>query len=106
MGRWRIRSMVACCLAALPTGASLADGQYPAKILLSTSQTIVGEPIHYPVGPAKVTAAIITLASGETTPWHDHAVPMFAFLLDGELNVDYGAKGQRAYKPAMLSSRP
>lgn len=84
---------------AVSATASLADGRYPAKILLSTSETIVGEPIRYPdTGAAKVTAAIVTLAPGETTPWHQHGVPMFAYLLGGELNVDYGVKGKKVYK--------
>lgn len=67
--------------------------------LLSTGQTIVGEPIAYPAGaPAKVTASIVTFAPGDETGWHRHDVPTFGYILDGELTVDYGDKGQRTYR--------
>lgn len=72
---------------------------YPAVPLLSTSTTILGEPLRYPAtGPAHVNASIITLAPGQRTIPHKHGVPLFAYILDGELSVDYGAKGVRTYR--------
>ncbi len=71
---------------------------YPAVPLLSTGKTIVGETIHYPSGPAHVTAAIVTLAPGGRTILHKHGVPLFAYILAGELTVNYGAHGTRTYK--------
>jgi quercetin dioxygenase-like cupin family protein len=72
---------------------------YPAIPLLSTETTIVGEKIAYPVtGQAKVTAAIVTLVPGEKTILHKHGVPLFAYILDGELSVDYGKDGIRIYR--------
>jgi quercetin dioxygenase-like cupin family protein len=72
---------------------------YPAVPLLSTSETILGEPLRYPTsGPAHVNASIITLAPGQRTIPHKHGVPLFAYILDGELSVDYGAKGVRTYR--------
>ncbi|MBI1202194.1 MAG: cupin domain-containing protein [Rhodopseudomonas sp.] len=71
---------------------------YPAVPLLSTSTTILGEKIHYPTGDAHVTASIVTLAPGARTILHTHAVPLFAYILEGELTVDYGAHGRRTYK--------
>jgi quercetin dioxygenase-like cupin family protein len=29
---------------------------------------------------------------------HRHGVPLFAYILDGELTVDYGAHGTRVYR--------
>ncbi len=72
---------------------------YPALPLLSTGTNVVGETIRYPSGPAHVTAAIVTLAPGERTIVHKHGVPMFAYILEGEITVDYGAKGRRTYRP-------
>ena len=66
--------------------------------LLSTGTTIVGEPIRYPTGPAHVTGSIVTLAPGARTVAHKHGVPMFAYILEGEITVDYGAKGKRTYR--------
>lgn len=72
---------------------------YPAVPLISTGINIVGETIRYPTtGAAHVTAAIVTLAPGTKTIVHKHGVPLFAYILDGELTVDYGSHGQRTYK--------
>ena len=71
---------------------------YPAVPLLSTGTTIVGETIRYPSGTAHVTASIVTLAPGARTVAHKHGVPMFAYILEGEITVDYGAKGKRTYR--------
>lgn len=70
---------------------------YPAVPLLSTGTTILGEKIKYPPGDAKVTAAIVTLAPGARTILHTHDVPLYAYILEGELTVDYGTHGKRTY---------
>ena len=63
MHRFLICALTALSLT-LPAGAQDAapPATYPAVPLLSTSTTIVGEPIRYPQGEAHVTAAIVTLA--------------------------------------------
>jgi len=67
--------------------------------LLGTTQTIFGQPIAYPTeAPAKVAASIVTMQPGEETGWHRHDVPMFCYILEGEVTVDYGTKGTRVYK--------
>jgi quercetin dioxygenase-like cupin family protein len=67
--------------------------------LLSTTQTILGQAIVYPAeAPAKVDAAIVSMQPGEETGWHRHDVPMFGYVLEGEVTVDYGAKGKRVYR--------
>lgn len=71
---------------------------YPAVPLLSTGTTVLGEKIHYPSGTAHVNASIVTLAPGARTVVHKHGVPMFAYILEGEITVDYGAKGKRTYR--------
>ncbi|MBN8966728.1 MAG: cupin domain-containing protein [Rhizobiales bacterium] len=71
---------------------------YPAVPLLSTGTSIVGETIRYPKGPAHVTAAIVTLAPGGKTIMHKHGVPLFAYILEGELTVNYGKHGTRTYR--------
>ncbi len=68
--------------------------------LLSASVNIVGEKIVYPTdGPAKVTAVIVSMKPGEATGPHRHGVPLFAYMLEGELTVDYGSHGTRVYRP-------
>jgi len=90
--------LLALLLSALSSPAA-ADG-YPAEIILDSGVTVVGETIVYPTtGPANVTAAIVTMAPGEKTIAHAHGVPLFAYILEGELTVDYGAHGTRIYRP-------
>lgn len=98
-----VTGTVLTCLIMGPLAAGVADArqqkQVSAETLLSTSQTIVGEPLVYPTdAPARVTAAIVTLPEGQATGWHRHGVPLFAYLLEGELTIDYGAHGTRSYR--------
>lgn len=70
-----------------------------ARTILSTATTVTGETIHYPAGaPAKITAVEITLQPGQQTGWHTHPVPLFGYVLEGELTIDYGPKGQRVFR--------
>lgn len=96
----RLSAMAAIVLACSVSTATADDNKgYPLETLLSAHQSIVGEPLKYPTaGDARVTAAIITLAPGASTIEHEHGVPLFAYILDGELTVDYGARGKRVYK--------
>jgi quercetin dioxygenase-like cupin family protein len=97
--RYLVLSVALIVSHALPSRAIALDNSYPAVPLLSTGINTIGETIHYPtIGPARVTAAIVTLAPGATTIIHKHGVPLFAYVLDGELTVDYGELGQRTYR--------
>jgi quercetin dioxygenase-like cupin family protein len=76
-----------------------ASTREEAATLLSTGKTVLGQTFSYPAGaPAKVTAAIVTMLPGEETGWHQHDVPMFGLMLEGEITVDYGAAGRRVYR--------
>jgi quercetin dioxygenase-like cupin family protein len=76
-----------------------AENAYPTKDLLITGTTVVGEPIRYPTtGPARITASIVTVAPGADTPFHRHPAPLVAYILSGELTVDYGDHGKRVFR--------
>ncbi len=97
----RALPFVLCAASAFAAGWSLARApdKPQVDVLLQSGETILGQPVRYPEGrAAKVTAAIITMAPGQSTGWHKHDVPLFAYLLDGEITVDYGAEGRRVYK--------
>jgi quercetin dioxygenase-like cupin family protein len=67
--------------------------------LLSTGQTILSQPIAYPTqSPAKIVSAIVTMLPGEETGWHQHDVPMFGYILEGEVTVTYAGKGTHVYR--------
>lgn len=99
-----MRRATVLALVALPLlsfGARAEDlSAYKALLtpLLQSGQTVIGQPLHYPVGDPMVTGAIVTLPPGGETGWHSHEVPLFGYMLEGELTVDYGSKGIKVYK--------
>jgi quercetin dioxygenase-like cupin family protein len=92
----RIRLIAAAT--ALAIGPAVAQDYPAARPLLTAGITVTGEPIHYPAGAAQVSASVVTVPPGRETGWHRHGVPLFAYILAGELTVDYGAQGARHYK--------
>lgn len=66
--------------------------------LLQSGSDVLGDPLVYPDGTPKVTAAIVTIPPGGQTGHHGHEVPLFAYILEGELTVDYGDKGKKTYR--------
>lgn len=104
MSIWKSRQIGFGLLAVGLCGAGAAhtlalDTQTRVIPLLSTGKTIMDEPIVYPTSaPAKVTTAVVEMAPGAETGWHTHGVPLTGYILDGELTVDYGAKGTRVYR--------
>lgn len=65
--------------------------------LLQGGSDVLGTPLAYPRGTPNVTSAIVTIPPGGETGWHEHEVPLFAYILEGELTVDYGSKGKKTY---------
>jgi len=98
------RPFVAGAAILIAAGVMISSAQHAltreqVSLLLSTGQTVLGQPVAYPTAsPAKVTSAIVTMQPGEATGWHKHDVPMFGYILEGEVTVDYGAKGTRVYR--------
>lgn len=97
------RVCIMCCISACAFFAGYRAGTARDTLiamtpLLSSSETILGEPFAYPAGKPRITAAVMGLAPGQETGWHTHGVPLVGFVLDGELTVDYGDKGTRTYK--------
>jgi quercetin dioxygenase-like cupin family protein len=57
------------------------------KPWLRTTVTAGGAPIAYPTGAGEVTLAEVILAPGAETGWHHHPIPVYAFVLEGTLEV-------------------
>jgi len=55
--------------------------------LLKTQTDAAGKAIVYPSGSPEVTAVRVEIPPGAQTGWHKHPVPCFAYILEGELNV-------------------
>ncbi len=81
-------SIIALALC-LPLGAPALDSTPAVTVapLLKTTSSWDGKPIVYPTGQAEVTGLLIEIAPGGETGWHEHPVPSFAFMLDGELEI-------------------
>ncbi|KZL21772.1 Cupin domain protein [Pseudovibrio axinellae] len=94
-----MRSLIvagACCLlmSGFPGAAAAQDSEkaYNApEVLLDKSETtITKQPFYYPSeGKAQITSLIITLAPGEVVKEHKHPVPLYGYILDGELTITY-----------------
>ncbi len=96
-----MRLAVTAAIVAMQLGAVHAAGAqqaYPSVEVLSTGTTVIGETIRYPTtGPAKVTSTIVTLGPHSEAALHLHPAPMYAYILEGEVIVDYGPHGRRTY---------
>ncbi len=83
----------------IASSAAAAEPASGTRTVLSTGTTVTNEPIRYPTGAAaRINAVEITLAPGQQTGWHTHPVPLFGYILEGELTVDYGALGKRTFR--------
>lgn len=95
------RTLLATGIVALSIAGASAEDALSLKPtvtpVLDASRTIIGQPIAYPAGTAEITASVITVPPGGETGWHLHAVPLFGYILEGALTVDYGDKGTHTY---------
>lgn len=66
--------------------------------LLNSGTSWNGVAIHYPEGAPNVTAVKIRLKNGEVTAIHCHPVPLFAYILKGQLRVTTGLGQSRVFK--------
>ncbi len=58
--------------------------------LLKTDTTSIGQKIQYPdFRGDEVTIMKITIPSGDSTGWHKHEFPVFAYILKGNLTVEF-----------------
>ena len=65
------------------------------------SATDVGQEYRYPSGEPVLLAYRIVVKSGQKTSWHKHSVPLFAYIMSGALEIDYGSKGIKKFKKGM-----
>lgn len=99
-----MRRLGTLAVLALVTAPAVAEDLTPSAYqnlltpLLQGGTDVLGTPLAYPAGTPSITAAIVTVPPGGETGWHLHEVPLFAYILEGELTVDYGAKGKKTYR--------
>lgn len=93
-----ILSVAASTALLIATGAAAAgDLGYPARELLVTEADVLGQPVAYPAGIPRITSAIVTIEPGGEGQLHSHQVPMYAYVLQGAVTVNYGSHGTKVY---------
>ena len=82
------------------------DGKVPYEDIEASPITIVGAPkttlgqdFKYPAGQPLIEAFNIEIPVGKKTNLHKHLVPLYVYVVSGDLEVDYGSKGSKIYKP-------
>lgn len=97
--RARRSSRVMALVVALWAATAIAVPPGPSvETLIESDRTILGQDFFYPEGQAKITAVLVTIPPGASIPAHLHPVPVFGYVLQGELVVDYGVAGERTYR--------
>jgi len=95
----------AMALAALPSAAQTSP-QTPttpppgsiATVILKSTTTGDGAPLVYPTGTPEITARHVIFPPGSATPLHRHPIPLFAYMLEGELTITTEGQAPRIYK--------
>jgi len=85
--------LIAAALAGPATAEESISYQNLVSPVFSGDTTVIDQPIAYPDGTPEVTVVVVTIPPGGETGWHVHAVPLFAYVLEGAVTVDYGEKG-------------
>lgn len=82
------------------------DGKVPYEDINATVISIIGAPkttlgqdFKYPAGQPLIKAFNIEIPVGKQTDLHKHLVPLYVYIVSGELEVDYGSKGKKIYRP-------
>ncbi len=65
-----------------------ASAPVQASTVLKAQSNWDGKPIEYPSGKAEITGLVVELAPGAQTGWHLHPVPSFAYIMQGELEIE------------------
>ncbi len=79
-------------------GEQAAKSANPIRVKpipMESANTIIGQDFRYPSGSPQIQAFEIEIPPGQQTTLHRHAIPLFAYIASGDLELDYGSKGKR-----------
>jgi len=85
--------------AAEPSGSASVASVEGREVLLEAQElTTLDQPIAYPKKtPAQISSVIVTLEPGQETGWHRHRVPLYVYILEGTVSVEYDAGVVKQY---------
>jgi quercetin dioxygenase-like cupin family protein len=67
-------------------------------VIAGAPKTTLGQDFKYPAGKPLIKAFNIEIPVGKQTSLHKHLIPLFVYVVSGDLEVDYGSKGKKTYK--------
>ena len=74
------------------------NNEIKVESLLKTDTTSIGQKIIYPNFQSdEVTIAKVTIPPGKSTGWHKHTIPVFAYVLKGNLTVELENKQTKQF---------
>lgn len=84
--------LIASALLVLPFSAALAQDDalpqgFTTESVLKSTTTADGDPLQLPSGTPEIVSVIGTLEPGGQTARHQHPVPVYVYVLEGELEV-------------------
>lgn len=94
---------VALCVVLGLTVLARAEDAYPQEVVvtpvLKAGKDAAGQKIEYPSGaPAEVTGVVVEIPPGKQTGWHVHLSPCFAYVMEGEVTVEWADGSKRVVK--------
>lgn len=69
---------------------AIATPDYSIQTILETHRTVTGEDIIYPDGSTLISSHITTMPPGSQKDWHTHEYPLFVYIMEGEVTIEYG----------------
>ena len=94
MGEWVmpwVRGVVLVVLSAIFSCVGWAEEYKSVEVqrLVTSTKASNGQLLRYlQTGQPEVTAVIVRVPPGGSTGWHEHPVPVYAYMLEGELHVE------------------
>jgi quercetin dioxygenase-like cupin family protein len=94
------RSIAAGLLLLLAHGAAMAGEPAAVKVskVLTTTTTVTGQKLVLPGQNAQLLVTTLEIAPGARLPRHMHPYPRYAYVLEGNLTVDYEGTGPQHYR--------
>jgi quercetin dioxygenase-like cupin family protein len=81
------------------------NNEIKVESLLKTDTTSIGQKIVYPNFQSdEVTISKITIPPGKSTGWHKHTIPVFAYVLKGNLTIEIENKQTKQFPENMTFS--
>jgi len=96
-GKWMLLGSIVAVSVSFGLYFAIAVDDISSQTILDTDKTIIDQDIQYPTGSPHITSKIITIPVGSETGPHIHEIPMYAYILKGEVTVDYGEKGTKTF---------